>query len=161
MFTDTYFKDTWILAVKVWVHFKVCERKHEWYDAAHGSGDSSYTSTPGSSSNVTLASSASSCKANTSSYNREISTSNNTMPDLCGGRNKYGAVLTHFMSVTENTLPVMNMRRGMVRMRTKGSAREKELIFTNHRTARHTSWIRVNKCIRIVVTCTKYNRGER
>lgn len=57
--------------------------------------------------------------------------------------------------MTENTLPVINMRRGMVRVRTKGRASEKSLIFTAHRTARHKSWIRVNKCIRIVFTCTK------
>lgn len=48
----------------------------------------------------------------------------------------------------------MNMRRGMVRMRTKGSAREKVLIFTIHRTPKHTSWISVNRCIFNVVTCT-------
>lgn len=57
--------------------------------------------------------------------------------------------------MTENTLPVINMRRGMVRVRTKGRASEKSLIFTAHRTARHKSWIRVNKCIRSVFTCTK------
>lgn len=47
----------------------------------------------------------------------------------------------------------MNIRRGMVRMRIKGRASEMGLIFTNHRMARQMSWIRVNKCIRIVFTC--------
>lgn len=57
--------------------------------------------------------------------------------------------------MTENTLPVMAIRRGTVRMRTNGRASEKGLIFTTHRTARHKSWTRVNKCIRIVFTCTE------
>lgn len=48
----------------------------------------------------------------------------------------------------------MNMRRGMVRMRTNGSAREKLLIFTIHRMDRHTIWISVKRCIRNVLTCT-------
>lgn len=56
--------------------------------------------------------------------------------------------------MAENTRPVMNIRRGMVRVRTKGRASEKSLIFTTHRTARHKIWIRVYKCIRIVFTCT-------
>lgn len=60
--------------------------------------------------------------------------------------------------MTENTLPVMSIRRGMVRVRTKGRASEKSLIFTTHRMARHKIWIRVNKCIRIVFTCTKDQR---
>lgn len=68
--------------------------------------------------------------------------------------------LTHFISMTENNLPVMYMRSGMVRMRTKGSAREKGLIFTAHRTARHPSWIRVYKYIRNVVTCAKDTRRK-
>lgn len=52
----------------------------------------------------------------------------------------------------------MKIRRGMVRVRTKGRASEKSLIFTTHRTARHKTWIRVNKCIRNVFTCTNDTR---
>lgn len=63
-------------------------------------------------------------------------------------------VLTHFISKGVKRRPVINMRRGMVRMRTKGSAKEKGLIFTAHRTARHTTWTRVKRCIRSVFTCT-------
>lgn len=62
--------------------------------------------------------------------------------------------------MTENTLPVMKMRRGMVRMRKKGRASE-TVIFTTHRMARHTSWIRVNKCIRMVLTCAEKNKTGR
>lgn len=76
------------------------------------------------------------------------------MCDLQLRLNVHREVLTHFISMTEKTLPVMNIRRGMVRMRTKGRAREKGLIFTIHRMARHTSWIRVKRCIRSVLTCT-------
>lgn len=47
----------------------------------------------------------------------------------------------------------MNMRRGMVRMSTKGRAREIGLDFTIHKTARHTIWMAVNTCIRPVLTC--------
>lgn len=72
-----------------------------------------------------------------------------------GDCDRHREVLTHFISMTENSLPVMNIRRGTVRMRTKGRASEKGLIFTTHRTARQRSWIRVNKCIRIVFTCTE------
>lgn len=123
--------------------------------AIHGSGDSSYTSFPGSSSKVTLASSASNCGTNVSSYNKEICIQDYSTPKHGGECDRYGEVLTHFISMTENTLPVMKMRRGTVRVRTKGRAREKSLIFTTHRTARHKTWIRVNRCIRIVFTCTK------
>lgn len=83
------------------------------------------------------------------------------MPYLEYECNKHRKLLTHFISMTEKSLPVMSMRRGMVRMRTKGSAREKGLIFTTHRIARHTSWIRVKRCIRSVDTCTNDNRRER
>lgn len=69
-------------------------------------------------------------------------------------------VLTHFISMTEKSLPVINMRSGMVRMRTKGSASEAGLIFTAHRAARHTSWITVYRCIRSVFTFTKGRRGQ-
>lgn len=62
--------------------------------------------------------------------------------------------------MTEKTLPVKRMRRGMVRIMTKGSAREKGLILTTQRTARHTSWITVKKCIRNVFTCKKGSTGE-
>lgn len=83
------------------------------------------------------------------------------MPELGGECDRYREVLTHFISMVEKSVPVMTMRKGMVRMRTKGSAREKGLIFTTHRTARHMSWITVKRCIRIVFTCTDDNRGER
>lgn len=66
--------------------------------------------------------------------------------------------LTHFISLSVKSVPVMAMRRGMVRMRTKGRAREKALIFTIQRAPKHTIWIRVNKCIFIVVTCSKEMR---
>ena len=62
--------------------------------------------------------------------------------------------------MAEKSVPVMIMRRGMVRMRTKGRAREKGLIFTNHSTPRHASWIRVKRCICAVDTCTEDSRGE-
>lgn len=62
-------------------------------------------------------------------------------------------LITHFISTSVNRRPVMNMRRGMVRMSTKGRAREIGLDFTIHKTARHTIWMAVNKCIRPVLTC--------
>ena len=68
-------------------------------------------------------------------------------------------VLTHFISVAEKTPPVRSMRNGMVRMITKGRAREKGLIFTAHSTAKHTSWIKVNMCIRKVFTCNTVGVG--
>lgn len=43
--------------------------------------------------------------------------------------------------------PVMAMRRGIVRMRTKGRAREAGLDLTIHSTARHTTWMAVYMCI--------------
>lgn len=63
-------------------------------------------------------------------------------------------LLTHFISLMVKIRPVMSIRRGMVRIRKKGRAREKGLCFTAHRTARHRTWTRVNRCIFSVLTCT-------
>lgn len=63
--------------------------------------------------------------------------------------------LTHFISSSVKRRPVINMRRGMVRMSMKGRARDIGLDLTIHKIARHTSWMAVNKCIRPVLTCRK------
>lgn len=64
--------------------------------------------------------------------------------------------LTHLISSSVKRRPVINMRRGMVRMSMKGRARDIGLDLTIHKIARHTSWMAVNKCIRPVLTCSKH-----
>lgn len=60
---------------------------------------------------------------------------------------------THFISSSVKRRPVINMRRGMVMMSMKGRARDTGLDFTIQRSARHTIWMAVNRCIRPVLTC--------
>lgn len=45
-----------------------------------------------------------------------------------------------------------NIFTGTVRIRTKGKAREAWVDMTAHSTAKHTSWMQVNMCIRSVRT---------
>lgn len=69
------------------------------------------------------------------------------------------SILTHFISKTVKRRPVISMRSGMVRIRIKGKAREALLDFTAHRTPRQTIWIKVNKCILRVGTCTNKEKS--
>lgn len=71
-------------------------------------------------------------------------------------QNDLTRILTHFISSSVNRRPVINMRRGMVRMSMKGSARDTGLDLTIHKSARHTIWMAVNKCIRPVFTCNQH-----
>lgn len=108
---------------------------------------SQYTSCPGSSSNVTLASSESNWNTiNTQWY------SNYNLKHI--GSLTERKALTHFISISVKRWPVMNMRRGMVRMRMKGRARDAGLDLTTHKTTRQATWMPVYKCIRPVFTCT-------
>lgn len=64
--------------------------------------------------------------------------------------------LTHFISTSVKRCLPINMRSGIVRMSMKGSARDTGLDLTIHKTARHTIWMAVNKCIRPVLTCDQH-----
>lgn len=63
-----------------------------------------------------------------------------------------GGRLTHAISLAVKMRGSRNIFTGTVRMRTKGKASEAWVDMTAHRTARHTSWMHVNMCIRSVRT---------
>lgn len=123
-----------------------------------------YTSTPGSSSNVALASPASSYTENTNWEGDKQRTAWIFLPNkimrLDWHQNDQKMMtyscyiaLTHFISLSVNSRPVTNIRRGMVRIRTKGKASDTGLDLTSHRVTRHPICIAVNTCILLVLTC--------
>lgn len=60
--------------------------------------------------------------------------------------------LTHAISLAVKMRGSRNIFTGTVRMRTKGNASEAWVDMTAHRSAKHTSWMQVNMCIRSVRT---------
>lgn len=63
--------------------------------------------------------------------------------------------LTHSISLTVKMRDSRNILTGTVRMRTKGKASDAWVDMTAHRTAKHTTWRHVNRCIRSVRTWTE------
>lgn len=66
----------------------------------------------------------------------------------CGG-------LTQAISLLLKMRLSRNILTGTVRSRTKGKARDACVDITAQRTAKHTTWMQVNKCMRSVRTCRK------
>lgn len=63
--------------------------------------------------------------------------------------------LTHAISLTVKMRRSRNILTGTVRMRTKGKASDAWVDITAQRTAKHTTWMHVNRCMRSVRTWTK------
>lgn len=70
-------------------------------------------------------------------------------------------ILTHLSSRSLKKQGSRKRRKGTVRMRINGKAREAGLDFIPHSTTRHTIWVRVKMCMCQVFTFEEGNRHKK